>query len=147
MIVRVEHEERYWYPDDGGIVWLAGYAIVDPETGRFVARDALPDGLLVASVAGAFRYAEALGSDAAAPGGPLRLRREPDNEFDENAIAVDLPGGEQLGYVPRDLAARLAGEVDAWTAVILRESRPSPRDARSGLTMLLARAESVELRV
>ena len=23
MIVDVEREERYWYPDDGGIVWLA----------------------------------------------------------------------------------------------------------------------------
>jgi hypothetical protein len=31
--------------------------------------------------------------------------------------------------------------------VVLREQRPSPREARSGLTMLLAPAPSVELRI
>jgi hypothetical protein len=40
MEVAVMWEERYWYPDDGGIVWLAGYSVVDPGTGRFLARDA-----------------------------------------------------------------------------------------------------------
>ena len=147
MIVHVEHEERYWYPDDGGIVWLAGYSVVDPETGRFVARDALPGDLRVAHVAGAFRHPEALADDGAAPGSPLLLRRDPDNEFDDNAIAVDLPDGRQLGWVPRELAAELAGEAADWTAVVLRESRPSPRDARSGLTMLLARAPELTLQM
>ena len=65
-VVDVAFEERYWYPDDGGVVWLAGYAIVD---------------------AGA----------------------------------------------PR-------------AAVVLREQRPSPREPRTGLTMLLAPAPAIELR-
>ena len=55
-IVDVVFEERYWYPDDGGVVWIAGYQLVDPESGRYLGRDA-PElaalGLRVASVAGA----------------------------------------------------------------------------------------------
>ena len=146
-------EERYWYPDDGSIVWLSGYTVVGDD-GRFLARDA-PElearGLIVASVAGAARHhAAALESDAAAPGGALELRRDPGNEHDPDAIAVHAAGGEQLGWVPREIAARLAPELDsgqAWSALALRESRPSPRDPRSGLTMLLARDSALELRV
>src|ERR687897_1510144 len=148
MIVDVEREERYWYPDDGGIVWLAGFQPVAPD-GRFLGRDA-PElaaaGLRIAGVAGAARHhAEALASDAASPGSPLELRRDPGNEHDPNAIMV-LAGGEVIGFVPRELAAKLAGELDAgrpWSAAVLREQRPSPRDPRSGLTMLLAADASV----
>lgn len=152
--VDVEHAERYWYPDDGGQVWLAGYQLIDPVSGGFLARDApalAARGLHVAGVAGASRFhAVALASDAAAPGRPLALRRDPGNEHDPNAIAVDAAAGDQAGWVPRELAAALAPDLDAgrpWSAVVLREQRPSPRDARSGLTMLLAPAEEVELRV
>ena len=152
--VDVIFEERYWYPDDGGVVWLAGYQVVD-EDGRFLARDA-PElaarGWRVCGVAGAGRHhAEALGSEAAAPGRPLELRRDPDNPHDAHAIAVHpAGGGAQLGWVPREVAAELAPRLDAgerWAAVVLRESRASPRDPRSGLTMLLAPGLSVELRV
>ena len=52
MDVDVEFQERYWYPDDGGEVWVAGYYPVD-STGRFLARDALPEDLIVSHVAGA----------------------------------------------------------------------------------------------
>jgi HIRAN domain len=154
VVVDVEHEERYWYPEEGGQVWLAGYHVVDPESGRFLARDA-PElaarGLRVASVAGAGQHhAEALLSDAVAPGRPLLLRRDPANPHDPNAIQVHpADGGAQVGWVPRELAAELAPELDAgrpWAAVVLREQRRSPRDPRHGLTMLLAPAESVELR-
>jgi hypothetical protein len=134
------------------VVWLAGYQPVDAD-GRYLAREA-PElaarGLRVAGVAGAGRHhAEALASDAAAPGRPLVLRRDAGNPHDPNAIAVDA-GGEQVGWVPRELAAELAGELDAgrpWAAVVLREQRASPRDPRTGLTMLLAPAGSIELRV
>jgi hypothetical protein len=151
MVVAAVFEERYWYPDDGGEVWIAGWTPVDSE-GRYLGRDA-PElasrGLRVAAVAGAARHHEAaLASDAAAPGAPLELRRDPGNEHDPNAVAV-LAGREQVGWVPRELAAELAGELDAgrpWSAVVLREQRRSPRDPRHGITMLLAPAPSVELR-
>jgi hypothetical protein len=152
--VRATFEERYWYPEEGGVVWLAGYNVVD-DSGRYLARDS-PElaarGLRIAGVAGAARHhAEALTSDAVAPGRPLVLRRDPHNPHDPNAIAVDLPaadGGAQLGWVPRDVAAELAADLDAgrpWSAVALREQRPSPRDARSGVTMLLAPAPAISL--
>ena len=136
-------EERYWYPDDGGQVWIAGHTPVDGE-GRYLPRDA-PElaarGLRVCGVAGAAQHhAEALGSDAAAPGAPLALRRDPGNPHDEHAIAV-LAGGAQVGWVPREIAAEIAPDLDAggpWSAVVLRELRPSPRDPRKGITMLLA---------
>jgi len=154
VIVDVAFEERYWYPDDGGVVWVAGYQLVDPASGRYLGRDA-PElaelGVRVAGVAGAAaHHADVLGSDAVAPGRRLELRRDPDNEHDPHAIAVDAPGAGQAGWVPRETAAELAPQVDAgrpWSAVVLRERRDSPRDPRTGLTMLLAPAADVELRV
>jgi hypothetical protein len=150
--VAVHYEERYWYPDDGGIVWLAGYHPVDPASGRLLARDApqlAQRGLRVAGVAGAARFhAEALQSAAVAPGAALVLRRDRDNAHDANAVAVDSAAGDQVGWVPRELAAELAHDLDAgrpWSAVVLRERRASPRDPRSGLTMLLAPADAIEL--
>ena len=35
------------------------------------------------------------------PGLPLTLRREPANNFDKQAIAVFLPNGERIGYIPQ----------------------------------------------
>jgi hypothetical protein len=151
VLVKAVFEERYWYPDDGGQVWLAGYTPVAAD-GRYLGRDD-PElrerGLRIASVAGAARHhADVLESGAAALGKHLILRRDPDNPHDPNAIEV-LAGGRQIGWVPRELAAELAPEMDAghpWSAVVLREQRASPRDPRSGLTMLLAPAEQIELR-
>ncbi len=154
VTVSVRFEERYWYPDDGGSVWLAGYSITDPQTGALLARDA-PElaarGLRVAGVAGAARHhAEALAGDDVAPGRPLVLRRDPGNPHDANAIAVyPTGGGAQVGWVPREIAEQLAPDLDAgrpWSAVVLREQHSSPRDPRRGLTMLLAPAEGIELR-
>ena len=155
-VVDVAFEERYWYPHDGGVVWVSGYQLVDRESGRYLARDApevVAAGLVVASVAGAARHhAQALADeDAVAPGRPLTLRRDAANEHDPNAIAVHPQGGgEQLGWVPREVAIDVAADLDAgrpWSAVALRERRASPRDPRTGLTMLLAPAAAIELRV
>ena len=155
MLIDAGYEERYWYPDDGGEVWIAGYQLVDPESGSYLARDApelAAHGLHVVGVAGAgTHHAEALATDAVAPGRQLELRRDPENPHDPNAIAVyPAGGGEQVGWVPRELAAELAAELDAgrpWSALVLREQRRSPRDPRRGLTMLLAPSEELELRV
>jgi HIRAN domain len=150
VVVRAVFEERYWYPDDGGQVWIAGYTPVD-DSGRYLARDA-PEltarGLHVAGVAGSRFQSDALAADAAAPGRPLELRRDPENEHDTNAIAV-LAGGAQVGWVPRELAAEIAPQLDRgapWSAIVLREHRASPRDPRTSLTMLLAPDSGIELR-
>ena len=153
MVVDAGYEERYWYPDDGGQVWVAGYQLVDAGSGRYLSRDApelTAQGLRVVGVAGAGRHhAEAIDSDAVKPGSPLELRRQPDNEHDPNAIAVHA-GDAQVGWVPREVAAELAAELDQgrpWSALVLREQRRSPRDPRDGLTMLLASDAELELRV
>jgi len=144
--VGVEFQERYWYPDDGGEVWVAGYHLVD-DAGRFLGRDA-PElaaaGLIVTGVAGAQHRPEALASEEAAPGRSLTLRAEPENPHDAHAVAVLLAGGAPLGYVPREIAPQVG---EGWSAVVLRERRATPRDARTGVTMLLAHAGSIELRV
>jgi hypothetical protein len=151
--VDVVFAERYWYPDDGSIVWLSGYQVVD-EDGGYVARDdprLAARGLRVAGVAGAARHhADELQSEGVAPGRALELRRDPANEHDASAIAVHAAGGEQIGWVPRELAAELAAQLDAgepWSALALREARRSPRDPRTAVTMLLARAPAIELRI
>ena len=152
MIVEVEREERYWYPDEGGIVWLAGFHPVAPD-GRYLGREA-PElaaaGLRIAGVAGAARHhADGLASGAAGPGSPLELRRDPANEHDPNAIKV-LAGDLQVGWVPREIAEEIAPRIDAgepFSAIVLREQRASPRDPRTGLTMLLAAAPAIELRI
>ena len=155
VTVDVVFEERYWYPDDGSILWIAGFQPVDAESGRFLAGDdptLSARGLRVASVAGAgAHHADVLDDDAFAPGRPLTLRREPDNPHDDNAISVrDADGERQAGWVPRDLAAVLAPAIDAGephSAIVLRERRADPRSPRAGLTMLLAGAPAIELRV
>ena len=136
MVIDAGYEERYWYPDDGGEVWVAGYQLIDPESGRYLARDA-PElaarGLHVVGVAGAgAHHAEALATDAVAPGSPLELRRDPDNPHDPNAIAVHpAGGGEQVGWVPRELAAELAAQLDAGETVVrARAARAAPLAAR-----------------
>ena len=153
MVVDAGYEERYWYPDDGGQVWVAGYQLVDAGSGRYLSRDApelTAQGLRVVGVAGAGRHhADAIDSDAVKPGSPLELRRQPDNEHDSNAIAVHA-GDAQVGWVPREVAAELAAELDQgrpWSALVLREQRRSPREPRHGLTMLLAPDAELELRV
>ena len=148
MVVEAVFEERYWYPDDGGQVWIAGYTPTHED--RYLGRDA-PElaarGIRIAGVAGAARHhAEAL--EQPVLGAPLSLERDPGNEHDPNAIQV-LAGDDQIGWVPRELAAELAPQLDAgrpWSAIALREQRDSPRDPRTGLTMLLAPDRVIELR-
>ena len=154
VTVDVVFEERYWYPDDGAILWIAGYQPVAHD-GRLLAGDdpaLAARGLRVVSVAGAARHhADVLDDAAFAPGNPLALRREPDNAHDPNAISIRDAGGErQAGWVPRELAAVLAPALDAGealSAVALRERRADPRSPRAGLTALVASAPAIELRV
>jgi hypothetical protein len=148
-LIDVRFEERYWYPEDGGELWIAGYHVVDGD--RYVGREdawLAEQELRIAGVAGAeAHHAAVLASDAVAPGRPLALRRDAANEHDPNAIMV-LADGEQAGWVPRELAADLAPRLDAgepWSAVVLRERRATPRDPRTGLTMLLARGGPIQL--
>jgi SWI/SNF-related matrix-associated actin-dependent regulator of chromatin subfamily A3 len=46
------------------------------------------------------------------------LRREPHNQYDSNAIRVDNVQGEQIGHIPRGLAAKLAKYMDDRSLLI-----------------------------
>jgi HIRAN domain len=89
----------------------------------------------VIPVAGTSYRTDALQDDAFAPGRPLALVPEPDNEHDPNAIGVwDAERRVQAGYVPAEVARDLVA--DEWQAVSLVEF--SEGDKRAGLRVLLA---------
>ena len=50
-------------------------------------------------------------------GDSLQLRREPDNEYDPNAVAVFTLHGKQMGYLYREEAAEIARELDSGRPV------------------------------
>ena len=153
LVVDVSFEERYWYPDEGGAVWLPGTTRSTPPTGATspATTRAGRTGLRVAAVAGAARFhPEALASEEAAPAGRSSCGATRTTRTTRTRWRCTVAGGgERLGFVPRELAAELAPELDqgtAWSALCLREQRRSPREPRTGLTMLLGRAEAIELR-
>lgn len=45
-------------------------------------------------------------------GDKLWLHREPQNSYDSNAIIVLRQDGAEVGYIPRPLAAQIAGALD-----------------------------------
>ncbi|CCM03320.1 uncharacterized protein FIBRA_05448 [Fibroporia radiculosa] len=46
------------------------------------------------------------------PGEEVRLLRQPNNQFDRNAIQVQNIGSQQVGHVPRNVATKLAPLID-----------------------------------
>jgi hypothetical protein len=55
------------------------------------------------------------------PGCTLLLEREPRNRHDANAVIVKW-GARQLGYLPRDLAGKIAPLMDGGVKVIVRKA-------------------------
>jgi HIRAN domain len=86
----------------------AGYHLRDAAGGEPVAWD--DPRIVVVPVAGVSFRPEAVADSSFDPGRPLALVREPDNEHDPNALAVwNEERTLQAGYVPREVAAALAG--------------------------------------
>lgn len=85
---------------------------------------------ITTKIAGVFQYPEAKQPmKALAAGGKYAFEREPTNAYDKNAIAIFATtpiGRQKCGYVPRDIAAKLAGKAvmsivkgDGWDQVIV----------------------------
>ncbi len=75
------------------------------------------------------------------PGMPLRLVRQPENEFDPNAIAVLAPTGEQIGFLNRRLASVLAPALDSgaeWDVSVTDVTGGDEAGAR-GVNVLFSR--------
>jgi len=68
------------------------------------------------------------------PGQIVRLEREPDNEYDKNAISVHI-FQQQLGHLPRGFAAEVAPLIDAGKSIKAWKSR-DPRFAGSGVLVV-----------
>jgi HIRAN domain len=117
-------------------LWLergeAGYWLRDAETEEPVRWS--DERLRVVKVAGSSYRADALQDEAFAPGRPLALVREPENEHDPNAISIwDADRRLQAGYVPAEIAPELEGDEQA---VALWEFVEEGR--RVGLRVLIA---------
>jgi hypothetical protein len=122
-------------------IWLergeSGYWLRDAATGEAMKWD--DPRVRVVKLAGASYRADALQDDAFAPGRRLALVREPENEYDPNAVAVfDSDRRLQAGYVPADVAPELRGDEQA---VSLWEFRGED-GRRIGLRILLASAHA-----
>lgn len=48
------------------------------------------------------------------------LRREPSNPYDSNAIRVDNVLGNQIGHIPRTVAAKLAEYMVGFFSVVMK---------------------------
>ncbi len=75
------------------------------------------------------------------PGVPLRLERQPDNEYDANACALFDPFGDQVGFLNRRLAAVLAPVLDAGVEydVDVTDVTGGEEGASLGVNVLVAR--------
>jgi len=127
---------RIWL-ERGELEGGRGYWLRDAASGDALSWDdarLAAAGARVLPVAGTSHRSEALQDEAFAPGRPLRLVAEPDNEYDANAIGVwDAEQHLQVGYVPAEHAAELELPL---RALALWEWRDE--DRRVGLRMLIA---------
>ena len=94
-------------------------------------------GARVVPVAGASYRIDDLQDDAFAPGQPLAIVPEPENEHDPDALAIwDAERRLQAGYVPAEVAPELALPLRAVSLWEWREG-----DRRVGLRVLVASPE------
>jgi hypothetical protein len=112
----------------------SGFHLRDAATGEPVRWE--DPRLRVVPVAGVSYRADALPDASFEPGRRLALVPEPDNEHDRNAVGIwNEDRTLQLGYVPRDVAAELAGDeqaVSLWRVESGLRVLIVPRDAWVG---------------
>jgi hypothetical protein len=90
----------------------SGYRLRDAATGERVRWE--DPRIRVVAVAGVSYRAEALPDASFDPGRRLALVPEPENQHDPNAVAIwNESRTLQVGYVPRETAAELAGDEQA----------------------------------
>jgi len=76
----------------------------------------------------------------------VRLNREPGNSFDSNAVMVLSPKGECLGYLKRQVAAQISGEVEqqgrVWFGMVRRVALRTEKSPAGLLLCLFRMSES-----
>lgn len=153
--LRVVRDDGSFTAEDGSTIHALGFALLDP-IGEFTQpgedewlREA---GCRLCKVAGLTHHPQAAQDDRFAPGSVVVLAPDPNNPVDPHAVTIwDARGELQVGFVPAELAADIAGRIAAGEllgGVILREYRTDPPDDRRvGLVMLIAPMGKVTLRV
>lgn len=69
------------------------------------------------------------------PGVPIYLVRQPDNPYDADAVALFTAGGEDIGYLPREFAAEIAGRLDKGSPVTAQVKAVEPFKTEGGKTL------------
>ncbi len=140
--------------DDGNTIWCGGLAPC-MEDGTFLPESdhrTTDPRVLYCKVAGVSHRREALQDEAFAPGCQIRLRAEPDNDYDANAVQItDLSGALFVGYVPGTLSAEVADLLRSGASLggqVVREFRKgSAQGERIGLHVLIAPAGPASLTI
>lgn len=79
---------------------------------------------------------------------PLVMRRNPQNEFDANAIEVHAPQlgrDSMLGHIPANIAARLAPHLDAneeWNILLERVAVVPGKESNPGLHIHIQKVDT-----
>jgi hypothetical protein len=142
---------------DGTRLWQIGFVPID-EDGDFLPEEdheTSDPRCFFCHVAGVSHRRAALEAADLSPGAPLRLVRERDNQYDQNAIAVLDPSGERLGYIPAELCPRLLAATpsghafeESYGAMVLSEFRAGTQSGRrAGLRILVGPAGGLTLKV
>jgi hypothetical protein len=112
---------------------------IHDENGLGVTYDEAVDfNLHIFNVAGVSFRADALQRIEFKPGEIVLLRREENNQYDKNAVAVwDALGRHHVGYVPRDRNRRIRTVLKNadYSAIVLAEKRRDGK--RVSLTVML----------
>lgn len=109
-------------PEDWTSGELHGYGVSLYDGNRVLVTDSdelVRPGVAYFRVAGIGHHGNAASSPAVRPGATMQLVRESDNPVDGNAIAVVCDAGK-VGYVPRNLAAVIAGGEVASSGIVAR---------------------------
>jgi hypothetical protein len=136
---RLSERLRIWL-ERGELEGGRGYWLRDAATGAALSWDdarLAAGGARVVPVAGASYRIDDLQDAAFAPGQPLAIVPEPENEHDPNALAIwDDARRLKAGYVPAESARELAPPLQAVSLWEWREG-----DRRGGLRVLVAAPE------
>ena len=136
-VEQVEREEDH---NELGAVWRSGFRPCRESSNHWIPWDdptLVKAGVAVFRVAGVSYRSDELQRAEFSPGLEIRLVPEPSNEYDRNAVAVfDASGQFQVGYLPREVAASVAGR-RGMGGVVLEETRESREGRRIGLTAAL----------
>ena len=144
-VVRITRELREWdVPDEGEVdIWWRGYDLHDEGdrgwrlNGPILSRL----GIISTKVVGT-EYYRGMMLPNVGPGRRLRVVREPENQYDPNAVAIwDAAGQEKIGHLPREIAARVSESLrvgNQLDAMCIAELIKRPGDVRTGLRVVVA---------